>query len=253
MTRREPTPVRWAGAAAIACCLAVMLASTCWAGGVNFAWNGCLPEGGVSSLSSQCSGNTGSIEAVGSFVVSQPRPAFVGNEIAIDIQADASALPDWWQYFNDRACRATALSASFDFRGAPQTSCTDPFSGLAMGGLAAYQTAQTYPAVPSGAPNAARLVLGVAVATPSPLSAGVEYYCFRLRITMQRTTGGGACAGCTVPVCLTLNEIRAAENTGPVERLTNALQSSMISWQEASGCQSAVKNRTWGQVKNLYR
>ena len=167
-------------------CLALLAVSTADAGGVNFAWNGCLPEGGASSVRSQCATNTGTVEAVGSFTVSQPRPAFVGNEIAIDIQAEASSLPDWWQYFNSGACRASALSASFDFTSAPQTSCTDPFSGLAMGGLAAYHTSQTYPAVPGGASNAARLKLGVAVANPSPLSAGVEYYCFRLRITMQR-------------------------------------------------------------------
>ena len=244
-------PLKHSGGLLLGALLA--LAAPARAAGVNLAWNECLSEGGVGVRSVPCGSDAGTNDAVGSFSVSRPQPQFVGCEVVLDLQADGPRLPDWWQFFNSGACRQNALTASFDFTTAPQGACQDPFSGLAMGGVAGYHTSSTQPPVPSARANAARIILAMAVANPVGLSSGTEYYAFRLRISNQRTSGGGGCAGCASPVCITLSELRAAESDGRKEILTTALQSNGISWQTSSTCATGNQNRTWGSIKQLYR
>ena len=235
-----------------------LLALTCslaTAGGINFTWGmGCWPETPSSLELFACDVNTGNHPATASFVVSANQPSFVGIEAVVDIQAASAGLPDWWQFFNPGSCRQTSLTVSSDFTGITPVICVDPWLGFAAGGIAAYQTVTTVPAVPSGLPNSARLKLAEALADPSPLATGTEYYGFRMTINNAKTVGSPVCAGCEVPVCLALNEIKVAPRFGNAERIAAPIANQLLSWNGASNCgATATQNKTWGEVKSLYR
>ena len=241
--------------ALLICGVLVAFAAPAMAGGLNFAWGlGCWPENPVSNAAFACNTNGGSDAATGSFTVSNNQPEFVGIEAVIDLQAASPTLPAWWQFFNPGSCRQSSLSASADFLGSPNTSCTDPWTGLGAGGIAAYQTIATSPAVPNGLPNAARIKIAFALADPSPLTAGTEYYGLRIVINHAKTVGTGACAGCSTPVCLALNSIKSAQRTGPSELVSAPLANQTLSYQNALSCLATpASNHTWGQIKSLYR
>ena len=245
----------------VAALIALAGARAAHAGGVNLAWGGgCYGENPVSNLTFGCdSGTLRDATIVGSFTLDRPISDFVGMEAVLDVQAESETLPAWWQFFNGGACRGTSLSASADFTSAPGSTCSDPWSGRAGGGIAAYQTATTMPSVPSGQPNMARLKIAYAVPSDGPvaLTGGVEYYAFRLRIDAQRTVGAGACSGCATPVTITAVDIEAAGLSGTVEHETTALQSPCVSWQgSGASCaadQTHARNASWGRVKSFYR
>jgi hypothetical protein len=48
------------------------------AGGINFAWNACLPEGGADRATFACSSNEGSSVAIGSFMLTSHSPSSSG-------------------------------------------------------------------------------------------------------------------------------------------------------------------------------
>ena len=73
-----------------------------------------------------------------------------------------------------------------------------------------------------------------------------------------KTVGTDACGGCMVPVCLMLNLVRIAQPPGTPGgdiEVSNPLVSNYVTWQGASLflCLTPTVNRTWGQVKSLYR
>ncbi len=222
--------------------------------GVNLTWDACTPEGGVPSKTFACTTNSGSETLWASFVISAAQDSFVGVEAWLDLQAQSEALPDWWQVFNDGACRQSGMSVSLDFTGAPNSACTDPWLGLGVGGLAGYHTSTTVPPVPGGNPNAAQLILGAGVASPFALAAGIEYYVFKLTLAKAKTVGDGACSGCATPACMTLNQLRVTQRDGSYEDLTQPLVSNVVSWQSGAGCGAAAPRRvTWGQVRSVLR
>lgn len=225
------------------------------AAGVNLAWGaGCWTDNPVSAKTFACNTNTGSAPMTASFVTTTDQPDFVGVESVVDLQVDAAALPDWWQFFNAAVCRQTALSTSADFTTAPG-GCTDPWAGLAAGGIAGYQTNTTSPPNPNPLPSRARLKVGYAIAAPSPLTAGVQYYGYRATVSYMKSIGTGFCPGCATPATIVLNEIKAAEFTGPFERITDPLTNRCLIWNTSTVPCADVPTRdiTWGQIKSLYR
>jgi len=233
--------------------------------GLNLAWNKCLPEGGVIAKTFACNNNTEYADIIGSFTPAQPHPRFIGIEVKLDVQSQSQTVPAWWQFFNSGSCRTSAYDVSFDFRALPTTYCDDPFNGGAWGGVGYYATS-IYPRAGYQPPsNMARMGMAAAVMNPRNLSPGTEYYAFRLRLQYESSSGGGACDGCSSPVCLTLSEVAVYDLAPPSaggqwtrppapEVISQQAQNFMISWQDnGTNCQSAVKNKTWGQLKSLYR
>ena len=225
------------------------------AAGINLSWDACSPEGGVQSKAFACDTNSGSSTMVGSFSLSADQPNFVGAEITIDIQAQSDSLPSWWQFKNAGACRQGALSVNFSFSSDPNTDCTDPWGGLATGGMGAYLTYWTTPQVPSGNANGAQVKIVAAVPSTSPiqLTAGTEYYCFKLVVSNVKTVGSGVCSGCSTPVCIVLSQISAVQNDKTQEDLTSPITSNILSWQSGEECSGAniPQNLTWGQIRSL--
>ena len=228
------------------------------AAGVNFAWNACYGEGtGIQNKTFACGVNTGTNSAVGSFVAPAGVTALSGNEVVIDLQSAGTTLPAWWSFKNVGTCRTTSLSVNF-VANAANTVCVDDFSGAGAGGIGAYRIGY------GGDPARARARIFIAIATPAPgpIDADVEYFVFNLLINNAKTVGTGACAGCTVPLCLVLNSIKLTQPIGVGDfTLSQAANpaSNYITWQALDfpllGCGYVVptRNATWGAVKSLYR
>lgn len=225
--------------------------------GANLAWNACLSEGGASNKDFACNANTGTNVLYGSFVLSADQPLCTGIEATVEISASVDSLPSWWQLFNVGACRRTSLAASFDFSNDPGTTCTDMWQGAGIGGIGAYHTYWTTPQVPSGLANQARIRFGAAVPISSPLqlTAGVEYYAFKLMVNNVKTQGTGSCGGCSTPVCILLSELNVVQSDNQHEALTVAQTSNRVTWQAAANCPGAMaqQNITWGRILSVLR
>lgn len=242
----------------------ILSATSVRAAGLNLAWDKCLSEGGAVAKTFSCGSNMGYADIIGSFIPSQPHPRFVAFEVKLDVQSQTQTLPAWWQFFNSGSCRETAFDLTFNFRDLAKSSCDDPFDGAAMGGVGFYATPGHPASAYQGGPNTARMLMGAALMYSKDLAPGKEYYAFRLRLQYESSSGGGACEGCSTPVCLTLSEMSVYdESAEPLddqlshppapEVITQQSQNSRISWQDnGTNCQSAVKNKTWGQLKSLY-
>src|SRR6185503_472087 len=117
-------------------------------------------------------------------------------------QAGADSLPPWWRLAprSQGGCDR-ALGASIDFAGGP-FSGRDPWSSTSARGA----TVRLYP---DSVPNRARII-GIATRPPTQpgqILPGVEYYAMKLILDHRNTVGAGACAGCSWPVCLRLDDI----------------------------------------------
>jgi hypothetical protein len=230
--------------------------------GVNLRWQACFGDGGLFNRSFACNVNTGSHQLVGSFELGADLQNVSGNEIVVDLAADAPVLPAWWEVRAPGICRNASLSFNTTIS-ALATNCFDWGNGLSVGGIGAYNIGGV------GGPNTARIVAASAVppASLQLLFGATEYFSFNAVVNNAKTVGAGACGGCEVPVCIVFNSINlttpiAANNrklTGP----TNGTDSDFCLWQgggnpggpRGTGCPGATptKSSTWGTVKSLYR
>lgn len=228
------------------------------AAGVNLTWSGtgCYSEDPNTNKAFACTSNTGANTMTASFEPATDQPNFVGVEGLIDMQADGASVPAWWEFFSG-GCRPTALSTSADFTTATATTCVDPWSGQAGGGLTAYKTMANFTGVPEVfTAYGARIKVAYAVAVESPLTGGTEYYAYKVTISNTKTAGATGCAGCLTGATLVLNQIRSAESTaGVFQILTDPIANQCVTWQTSGRTCAAVPthNRSWGQIKSLYR
>ena len=233
------------------------------AGTVNFFWDDCVGNGGVSNRDFvNCASTTSSgVEAAcGSFLLSQPMSDFVGIEFLIDLQTDATSMPAWWNFFPMAgACRGSALSATVDFSAFPnvQQACSDPFGTAGVGAFATYGIGSRFG---GGLPlNRAYLVGAAAIPSAHALVAGTEYYGFRIALKKDKsnTSLAGSCVGCAEKVALGLHSLKAVgQAPESFETIQSPQTSNCITWQGAGValCASTpARNRTWGSIKSLYR
>ena len=221
--------------------------------GINLYWNDCSPASGgtgVTDRAFDCLSNTGPNVMFGSFSPPAPLSDLVGVSAVIDLVTSESPLPAWWS-MQTGGCRAGACTASFDFTGGP-FSCDDVWAGQASGGMD-YQAPPYY----YGNPNAARIRVVGAVPEGHPMLAdGTEHYAFKVTITNVKSTGAGACAGCSARACIVFTMMQLVQPAGLGDyRLNSALSNTWITWQGVGvDClQVPVRNRTWGELKSLYR
>jgi len=239
--------------------------------GVNIRWDNCFDDGGLMNKTFACNTNTGQEQLVVSFVLADAMPDVSGQEIIVDIRSASATLPAWWAFKNAGTCRLNSLAFLAGAVGS-EVNCTEWSGGQAAGGIGVYQ-------IGSPGPNGALLKAALAVPSTAPaaLDPGVEYISGRLRINNLKTTGTGACAGCTEPVCIYLTSINV---TTPVLAnnvfIGNASSagSNIVTWQDGLvrnlapncglvGCfptfdcvldpSTSARNSTWGAVKSLYR
>lgn len=230
--------------------------------GCNLRWDHCYGDGGVQNKTFACDTNSGSETLVASFVPAWDIVNVVGIEIEMDLASASATLPAWWSTFSAGTCRPTALAASPAPVDPLVTNCPDWGQGVQSGGIAAYQVG-IYGA------NFARIKLGWAVPQDVVLSlAGrQEDFAYRLTISHVHTVGSGACADCTTPVCILLASVNMVTpiqaNTRWLTGPANQVDSDFATWQGGgvpatrlgTGCPAATptRQRTWGEVKSLYR
>ena len=226
------------------------------AGGINLGWNDCVGAGGLVNKNFICNTNTGNNDMYASFDPPQTLTTVNGNNQLIDLQSASAALPDWWQFKNAGSCRLASLIAN----GGPGT-CADPWTGQGAPGIAAYLVTANTPSMPL---NRARIIGSIAVASAfaGQVDPGTEYFSMVFRVNNAKTVGSGVCAGCQTAVCIVLNEITITQPPGtPGEspKVVDPLVSNYCTWQGGAvggaGCPGVTPtiNKTWGQVKSLYR
>ncbi len=185
-----------------------------------------------------------------------------GMGAVLDLTSDSCPMSSWWQFKNVGSCRQYALLTNF-ITYPWQLACADYWQGQAVGAVSAYISAV------DGNFRRARIVISGSMPGQyaGPISAGTEYYAFNLVIRNSNTLGAGACTGCSDPVCIMFQEFlieQPAGTPGESARLTNPLASSYATWQGGTNdcfcadcspapCTTPTLNRTWGQIKSLYR
>ncbi len=254
---RSWAPNHWSKIALVAIAILIGRPTPAECAGANLAWNACLSEGGTSNRDVACNANTGTNILYGSFVLASDQALCIGIEAMVEISTSADSLPSWWQFVNVGACRRTSLAVSFDFSSDPGTACTDMWQGAGIGGIGSYHTYWTTPQVPSGLASQARIRFGAAVPVSSSmqLTAGVEYYAFKLMVSNAKTQGTGSCSGCSTPVCILLSELNVVQSDNQHESLTVGQASNRVTWQGASSCPGAMtqQNIMWGQIRSVMR
>jgi hypothetical protein len=225
------------------------------AGGLYLRWGDC-PLGGAGTAVEgfTCDSEAGIHELYCAMQMPQTVDSVLALEIVVDIQHEAAALPDWWR-FDFAGCHGGKLSADDHFG---PTTCGDFWSGQAAGGLLSYTVG-----MPGGAPNQARMVIGLGVPSDQPrtLDAASMYYAARIVFSNLMTS---SCTGCAGAACLVLNSILVHRPPRPdgipsTDILLTAPgpnNGNWAGWQADSGagCQAVpVRNVTWGAVKSLYR
>jgi len=242
--------------------LLALSASVAAAGpGLGLRWSNCIGDGGAINKAFACNSNTGSNQLTGTFEVAADMQNVSGNEIVIDLASAGASLPAWWQFRNPGTCRTTAMSMNTALSPLA-VACVDWGSGLAAGGVGAYN-------IGLRGPNTARIVAALAVpsANLALLAAGQEYFSFNLIINNTKTMGATGCAGCQTGVCIVWNSLNLttpiAANNKKISGPSNGFDADFATWQggagvtvgQVTGCGAATptKNATWGAVKSLYR
>jgi hypothetical protein len=223
---------------------------------INLSWNDCGASG-VELRTFACDTNVGVHTLVGSFVPGPSVDSMTAAQAVVDVQTLGPSIPDWWG-MRTGYCRPASLNASFDFTGGP-FNCHDYWQGGAVGGVAA------------DAPAGNRVRIRVAMALPQgdsrvvDLDDDTEVYAFKVNINSAKSTGDGACAGCDVGACIAITNIQVGTITDgqPLTFFLFAPATRIhVTWQcpgfvSTVGCMldctTPTRNRTWGQVKQLYR
>jgi len=226
--------------------LTVSVASA--AGGINLSWNDC-GAAGVMTKTFACNSNNGVNNMVASAIAPAVMGQLNGQSSVFDLQTNQVALSPWWQFGGCRT--AGSLSANFN-TGAAGTSCSDPWQAAPSGGL-------TY-AAGFGGPNKARIRTLCAISGNTPIDNVQEYSFLLITIGNGRSTGLGACAGCTDGACIVFNSILLTQPLGQGDYTISApIERQHVQWQSGGGlgglCPGATptKSATWGSVKSLYR
>lgn len=222
---------------------------------LNLSWDNCSAAG-AANKSFACDVNTGNQSFIASFLAPDSISLFTSAVTVIDLISATSPLPDWWKLRNQTGqlgqCRTGSISANADF--SSNTGCTDVFAGNGSGALASYK-------IDLANPNQVRTfaVFSLPSAMQGPLIPGQEYFASKWIINNLKTTGAGLCTGCDVPVCIVLNGVQVVQPAGTQGgnvMVTNEGTRRSITWQGGTGADCLAvpaRNKTWGQVKALYR
>ncbi|HTR97840.1 MAG TPA: hypothetical protein VMH61_08060 [Candidatus Acidoferrales bacterium] len=241
-------------------------------GELNMAWTNCSVDAGTSDKAFACNTNNGSATLVLSFTAptAPPIDSLSGAEAYVDLISASSPLSQWWSMFNSGTCRQSALTGNATIPGSA-ANCFDAWNAQAgVAGVAAYTigalsndaVAGNLPGVNSG--NIAQVAcIDIGAAVPpsqlQQLQGGQEYFVFNVKVAYTGTVGG-ACAGCSDPVCLSFSHLRISQPVGIGDwwiTTPGPSQTGMnVTWQGGAGANcSAVptKTKTWGALKSMYR
>ena len=183
----------------------------------------------------------------------------VALDSSLDLAVDNPGLPDWW-HFEGGGCNASGWSADVVQSPSLCSGATNPWGTQP-------RITWAYGPLMRFGPNTGSFLVSQETSQQAPitLDAGTNYFAFNLNFFADNATqSGGACAGCGIGAvlvwtsALVLN-IRAAAQPGaeenPVLIRGPGLVSDCLVWGSGGVPCGAVptRNRTWGQLKSLYR
>jgi hypothetical protein len=225
--------------------------------GMNLSWTDCGATG-TADKTGACVSNTGAQALFVSFFPPAGEDSVEAMAAILDITSMSGLIPPWWN-METGGCRAGKISVSANFTGGP-FSCTDFWNGQALGGLtyeAPFDSVNRQTSATALNVNHAwvRLVEAVQEALKGPVTPGTEYYLASLNIVNALTT---TCSGCSTPMCIVLNQVNLSEPAPAPDAVITTPPlggRNIVTWQGAGANCAAVpvKNKTWGQVKSLYR
>lgn len=254
----------------LACSLLLLAAASANASATHIRWNACYGDGGVTNRDFACDTNAGSEQLECSFTLTVPVSGVWQIDGFVNMAFAASTLPAWWQFVTAGSCRAGSLSAR-NLPPATAVACVDWADGN-RDGLLSYRST-------SLGPNGSQIeVLSpMAPAAPFDLNAGQEYFAFTALVNHAKTVGAGACGGCNLGGCMGFVGVRLVrsgpalsigEPPGDVLITPAGTVDQVVTWQGGVGiaipnyggagwtyCPGATpaRNRTWGDVKAIYR
>jgi hypothetical protein len=228
--------------------------------GLYLSWDDCAQgPTATSNLNFACDTNAGQSELYCAFTMPQAADNVVAIEVVVDIQHANPTLPDWWRLDTGvvGGCRKGSLGVAVDFPG--KTACADMWQGLpTASGVQDYVLTE-----PRGALSQARIEVAASVLPQDAfaLDGTSMYYAARIIINNARTIGAPTCGGCDQPACLVLNSILVGRLPGSPGgnyflQTPGTGDGNWGRWQGGLGADCAavpVRNRTWGQIKSLYR
>jgi hypothetical protein len=220
-------------------------------------WTDCyLGATHTSNRDFACLGNLGDNQLFCAFTMPAATDQVEGVDIVVDIQHSSTPLPDWWR-MDVGGCRELSLSAAY-FPG--PTSCLDMWQGKpsASSGIQGY-----LPNQPRGLSSQARIKVAGSVLPSEAVSldGSSMYVAARIVIDNAKSFDVSSCDGCGEPACLVLNSIKigrdpSAPGGDVLLEVPGAGNANWATWQGGGGADCVavpVRNRTWGQIKSLYR
>ena len=243
---------------------------------LKLSWDHCAADGQVGDRSFACNTNSGSAPMYGSMVINDGNDRQQVNSISayVDFRFTSAALPPWWQTLVGQ-CRTGGIGVNYG--PFPEGGSCAPWFDMS-GDVSFIGTFLIHPA--SQGPASMRLDLGVALPVDYhnvTLYAGQEHLLFQLFLTHAKSTGAGACAGCTVPTCIGFGQL-GIQYAIPNEEKHLGSPASAVTWQGAYvngyepvsdyydgvfhpyagnlSCSTGPvpgQARTWGLIKTLYR
>jgi hypothetical protein len=239
-----------------------LVASSAFAVGNTINWGGCLGSGAASNQVFDCVGPGGPYNLV---LELQP-PALAGwfaVDIDLDLQVATPGLDSFW-HMNESGCNSTGLSISAARNTVPNTGCLANFTGSTGASVSSLITAygDGY-----GGANRAKILVTVARSASSPIAAvaGSNYYLSHLTFSLDNASeAGGTCVGCTYAAAIlyqstVMYSVAGAGGLGseavPIEIDGPGLGTNCAAINGGSGMCAATPtvNKTWGQLKSLYR
>ena len=192
------------------------------------------------------------------FQITTTQDSVVGLDAHLELTVDDPGLPDWW-HFESGGCNAGGVLLDL----VPSTS-------LCVGATNPWETGNMAFAPGDQGPNSGHFVVSVSRPTPIKLNAGTNYFAFNLNFFSDNATqSGGKCGGCGIAAVLAWASTPSGQISPPAAALINIRTAAQAGGEAApyviSGpglvgntisfavAPTPTRNRTWGQLKSLYR
>lgn len=223
--------------------------------GINLSWDDCGAFG-TDLKTFACNSNSGVDLLVVSAAVSPALPQVDGVEVVVDLATSGTTLSPWW-HLESGGCRPLSLTGRQDFT--QFSNCYDLWAGSAAQGV-------NYAPALNSVPNTARIRGVAAIPGSTATPDGTEMYLFGFTIGHQKTTGTGACSGCSESACFVLERVQLTQTPGTGDvTLTNMLLRNSVGWKCPGfavtdspapcmiSCPVPAHRKSWGTIQSLYR
>jgi len=222
--------------------------------GLGLYWDGCSADAHEQVKTFACDTNVGEpFVLYATIVVPADMPQFAAASVIVDVWYWYFApVPPWWQTAADQ-CRQNAIVMSFDPSSLATPGCPDLWQGGAI-------VSVFVPQLGVPVPNMLRLNGGAALPAGQEIHVpadGTELNVCRIILYRSKTIGTDACGGCSTCAQLEYRESKLQQPAGAgdysVSYGREGKYGSLAFWNGWCEPPDAAQNRSWGQIKGMYR